>query len=131
MERRAINPWSWQEKLGYSQGIEVSAGQHVLYCAGQTATGPDGQVRHAGDMRAQLSGALDNVEAVLSAGGYTLRDVVRLNYYVTDIPAFFAGFDAIRDRLAAAGDPPSGTLLGVVRLARPELMVEVEATAVR
>jgi enamine deaminase RidA (YjgF/YER057c/UK114 family) len=131
MERRTINPWNWQEGLGYSQGIEVLAGERVLYCAGQTASGPDGRPRYAGDMRAQLSAALDNVEAVLRAGGYALSDVVRLNYYVTDVPAFFASFDAIRERLAAAGDPPSGTLLGVARLARPELMVEVEATAVR
>jgi enamine deaminase RidA (YjgF/YER057c/UK114 family) len=88
-------------------------------------------VRVFGDMRAQLSAALDNVEAVLGAGGYALRDVVRLNYYVTDIGAFFAGFDAIRERLCASGAPPAGTLLGVTRLARPELMVEMEATAVR
>jgi enamine deaminase RidA (YjgF/YER057c/UK114 family) len=131
MERRTINPWSWQEALGYSQGIEVTAGQRVLYCAGQTASGPDGRPRHAGDMRAQLSAALDNVEAVLGAGGYVLSDVVRLNYYVTDIPAFFASFDAIRARVCASGAPPSGTLLEVARLARPELMVEMEATAVR
>jgi enamine deaminase RidA (YjgF/YER057c/UK114 family) len=131
MERHPINPWTWQEALGYSQAIEIVAGQRVLYCAGQTASGPDGRARYAGDMRAQLSAALDNVEAVLGAGGYALRDVVRLNYYVTDIGAFFAGFDAIRERLCASGAPPAGTLLGVTRLARPELMVEMEATAVR
>jgi enamine deaminase RidA (YjgF/YER057c/UK114 family) len=131
MERRTINPWQWQEKLGYSQGIEVTAGQRVLYCAGQTATNANGQPQHAGDMRAQLAAALDNVEAVLQAGGYRLGDLVRLNYYTTDIPAFFANYAVVTGRLAAAGCLPSGTLLGVSRLARPELLVEIEATAVR
>jgi enamine deaminase RidA (YjgF/YER057c/UK114 family) len=131
MERRTVNPWQWQEKLGYSQAIEVVGGQRVLYCAGQTATGADGQPRHAGDMGAQLSAALDNVETVLREGGYSLADLVRLNYYTTDIPAFFAGYGRITSRLAAAGVLPSGTLLGVSRLARPELLVEIEGTAVR
>ncbi|HET7550681.1 MAG TPA: RidA family protein [Gemmatimonadaceae bacterium] len=131
MERRTINPWQWQEKLGYSQAIEVRGGERVLYCAGQTSAGPDGQPRYPGDMRAQLAAAMDNVEAVLRAGGYELKDVVRLNYYTTDIPAFFAGYSAVTDRLATAGILPSGTLLGVARLARPELLVEIEATAIR
>jgi enamine deaminase RidA (YjgF/YER057c/UK114 family) len=82
-------------------------------------------------MRSQLAAAMDNVEAVLRAGGYELKDIVRLNYYTTDIPAFFAGYSAVTDRLATAGILPSGTLLGVSRLARPELLVEIEATAVR
>jgi enamine deaminase RidA (YjgF/YER057c/UK114 family) len=131
MERRTINPGQWQERLGYSQAIEVTNGERVLYCAGQTSTGPDGQPRHPGDMRAQLAAAMDNVETVLQSGGYELKDVVRINYYTTDIPAFFAGYSVVTDRLAAAGILPSGTLLGVTRLARPELMVEIGATAVR
>jgi enamine deaminase RidA (YjgF/YER057c/UK114 family) len=131
MERRTINPWQWQEKLGYAQGIEVTAGQRVLYLAGQTATNADGQPQHAGDMGAQLVAALDNVEAVLEAGGYRLADLVRLNYYTTDIDAFFAHYGTVTSRLASAGCVPSGTLLGVTRLARPELMIEIEGTAVR
>ena len=131
MERRTINPRQWQEKLGYAQAIEITAGQRVLYCAGQTATDADGQPRHDGDMGAQLSAALDNLETVLKAGGYRLADLVRLNYYTTDIPAFFAHYGTVTRRLEAAGCLPSGTLLGVSRLARPELLVEIEGTAVR
>jgi 2-iminobutanoate/2-iminopropanoate deaminase len=131
MERRTINPWHWQEKLGYAQGIEVTAGERVLYCAGQTSTNADGQPQYAGDMGAQLAAALDNLETVLQAGGYRLSDVVRLNYYTTDMSAFFAHYGVITQRLSAAGCLPSGTLLGVARLARPELLVEIEATAVR
>jgi len=131
VERRTINPWRWQEKLGYSQAIEVTGGQRVLYCAGQTAVDPEGQPRHAGDMGAQMMAALDNVETVLQAAGYRLADLVRLNYYTTDIGAFFANYGVLMARLAAHGSPPSGTLLGVERLARPEYLIEIEGTAVR
>jgi enamine deaminase RidA (YjgF/YER057c/UK114 family) len=131
MERRTINPFKWQEKLGYSQAIEVTAGERVLYLAGQTSADANGQPRHPGDMRAQLTAALENVEGVLRAAGYELGDIVRMNYYVTDIPSFFAHSAVVTERLAAAGTVPSGTLLGVSRLARPEYLVELEATAVR
>jgi enamine deaminase RidA (YjgF/YER057c/UK114 family) len=131
MERRTINPWHWQEQLGYAQSIEVTAGQHVLYCAGQTATNAAGQPQHPGDMGAQLMAALDNLEVVLTSAGYRLADLVRLNYYTTDIDAFFANYGAVVRRLASADCLPSGTLLGVSRLARPELLGEVEGTAVR
>lgn len=73
MERRTVNPWQWQEKLGYAQAIEVTAGQRVLYCAGQTATNADGQQQHAGDMGAQLAAALDNLEAVVEIEGTAVR----------------------------------------------------------
>ena len=74
--------------------------------------------------------ALDNIEAVLAGAGMTLSNVVRLNIYTVDVDAFFGAFDIMQERLSAAGVAPPGTLLGVVRLAFPELMVELEATAV-
>jgi enamine deaminase RidA (YjgF/YER057c/UK114 family) len=131
MERRAINPWQWQDNFGYSQAIEVSGGQRVLYCAGQAASSAEGQPQYAGDMGGQLAAALDNLETVLQSGGYRLADLVRLNYYTTDIGAFFTHYEIVSGRLAAAGCAPSSTLLGVTSLAFPELLVEIEGTAVR
>ena len=56
--------------------------------------------------------------------------MVRLNYYTTDIEAFFESYAAVTSRLAEAGARVSSTLLGITRLAQPELLVEIEATAV-
>ena len=50
--------------------------------------------------------------------------------YTTDVEGFFASYQVAADRLAAAGVRPPATLLGVTRLAFPELLVELEATAV-
>ena len=78
-----------------------------------------------------LVNSLDNLEIVLGQAGYNLADVVRLNYYTTDVDGFLAEFDMAKSRLAEAGCRPSSTLLGVTRLAYPELLVEIEATAAK
>ena len=54
---------------------------------------------------------------------------MRLNYYTTDVDAFMGASAPAGQRLAAAGCRCATTLLGVTRLAFPELMVEIEATA--
>ena len=131
MERRNVNPWTWQDQFGFSQAVEVTGHQRTLICAGQTPTAPDGTTLHPGDMRGQVAAALDNLETVLGAAGYALSDVVRLNYFTTDIEAFFGAADILGERLGAAGIQPASTLLGVTRLAFPDLLVEIEATAVK
>ncbi len=81
-------------------------------------------------MRAQLTQALDNLETVLHTAGFTLADVVRLNIYTTDPDRLFESYDVLAGRLGAAACRQASTLLGVSRLAFPELLVELEATAV-
>jgi enamine deaminase RidA (YjgF/YER057c/UK114 family) len=127
---RVINPWTWQEKYGYVQAKEVPGTSRVLWCAGQTSIDADGNVVHAGDMEAQFHQALDNLETVLGEAGLALSDVVRFNYYTTDVDGLFSIFEGVTARLATAGCRAASTLLGVNRLAFPELLVEIEATAV-
>jgi 2-iminobutanoate/2-iminopropanoate deaminase len=130
LQVQPINPWTWQDKFGYSQGALVTNATRTLYCAGQTSVDTEGQPLHAGDMTAQLHQAFDNLEAVLRAAGLTLRNVVRLNYYVTNVGEFLAASGKLADRLAAAGCKPPGTLLGVAALFHPAILVEIEATAI-
>ncbi len=131
MQRTTINPWRWSVELGFNQAELVEGAGEVLYLAGQSAMGADGTPRHEGDMAGQITLALDNLEAVLAEAGMSLANVVRLNTYTTDIDAMFANYGIVAERLGAAGVRPPGSLLGVARLALPELMVELEATAVR
>jgi enamine deaminase RidA (YjgF/YER057c/UK114 family) len=131
MERRIVNPWTWQDEYGYVQANEVTGAERVLYCAGQTSVDDNGEPLHEGDMAGQIGQALDNLETVLREAGFTLADIVRLNYYTTDVDAFIEAGAAHGGRLAEAGCRPAGTLLGVARLAFPALLVEIEATAAR
>ncbi len=131
MERRVINPWKWQDEFGFVQAIEVTAVQKTLICAGQASQDGDGVPIHAGDMGAQTTQALDNLEAVLGQAGFTMADVVRVVIYTTDVDRFLAeGMEAWGGRLAATGCQPTTTLLGIARLAYPDLLIEFEATAV-
>ena len=131
MERKIVNPWKWQDQFGFVQANVVGGFQHLLLCSGQTAIDAEGKPCHPGDMRAQINMALDNLETVLREAGYTLADIVRMNYYTTDLDAFFQAHDVVVTRLAQAGCKPASTLLGVQRLAFPEFLVELEATAAR
>lgn len=129
MERTAINPWPWSTELGYDQGQVVTGHTRTLVVSGQAAMGPDGTPQHVGDVAAQLALAVANLEAVLAEAGMGLADVVRLTVYTTDVDALFPHYGVLAGRLGAAGASPTTTMLGVTRLALPDLLVELEATA--
>lgn len=130
MQTKPINPWTWQDKYGFSQAIDVSNPSRILFCSGQTSVDADGNPLHAGNMMAQLTQALDNLETVLAKAGLTLKHVVRLNFYTTNVPAYLQASAAVAGRLAEAGCNASATLLGVAALFHPDIMIELEATAV-
>ena len=130
-EQRQINPWTWQDQFGFSQAMEVTGATRALYCAGQTSVDREGRPLHPGDMGKQIGQALENLTTVLRAAGFTLGDVVRLNYYTTDVASFLAASGTAMSSLVEARCQPSSTLLGVASLAFPELLVEIEATAVK
>ena len=130
MERRAINPWAWQEQFGFAQAIDISDAKRTLLCSGQTSVDDEGNPVYPGDMAAQINKALDNLETVLREAGLGLSDVVRLNYYVTDVNAFLEAYESdTMSRLSQAGCRPAVTLLEIAQLFLPEVLVEIEATA--
>lgn len=130
MERTVINPWSWQDQFGFVHANAISDGNRVIYCAGQASVDDDGNPMHEDDMAGQIKQSLDNLATVLEQAGAALSDVVRLTYYVTDIGAFFGAMETVGPRLAQAECRPASTLLAVAGLAFPQLLVEIEATAV-
>jgi enamine deaminase RidA (YjgF/YER057c/UK114 family) len=129
MKRTAINPWPWSLQFAYNQAEVIEGAQRMLVCAGQTSTDADGAPAHAGDIAAQLTLALDNLDTVLAAANMSLADVVRLTIYTTDVDALLPHYGILAERLAGAGVTPPATLLGVTRLAFPDLLVEIDAMA--
>lgn len=129
MDRTTVNPWAWSLNFGYSQAQVVSGARRHLVCAGQAAVDGEGIPQYAGDLRAQMSMALDNLSTVLEAAGMTLEHITRLCIYTTDVDATLRHFDVLGERLRAAQVAPPMTLLGVNRLALPSLMIEIEASA--
>jgi enamine deaminase RidA (YjgF/YER057c/UK114 family) len=130
MKRTAVNPWPWSLHYGFNQADLVEGQSRTLYCSGQTSLDKDGKPQHAGDMRGQIKQAFDNLETVLRGADMTLANVVRLVIYTTDVDSLLQGFDIVGSRLTSAGAVPAQTMLGVNRLFLPQLLVELEATAV-
>ena len=129
MQRKAINPWSWFDRLGFDQAELIEGHQQLLLCSGQDAVDVDGQPQHPGDIDAQLEVALDNLEAVLADANMTLGNVARLNVYATDVDQLFGHWHRITDRMDNADGRFATTVLGVAQLPA-ELLVMLEATAV-
>jgi enamine deaminase RidA (YjgF/YER057c/UK114 family) len=76
-----------------------------------------------GDMAAQISQALDNLEVVLSNAELSFPNVARLNYYTTDVSAFLDAAGMLGARLGPLGCQPSSALLGAGSLFHPDLLV--------
>jgi enamine deaminase RidA (YjgF/YER057c/UK114 family) len=130
VERKPINPWSWSEQLGFDQAELIEGHRRQLVCSGQDAVDADGQPQHPGDMAAQLRLALDNLETVLAGADMDLGNVVRLNAYTTDVDELFKNWAGLKDRLGKSDGRFATSVVGVTRLAAPQLMVLLEATAV-
>jgi enamine deaminase RidA (YjgF/YER057c/UK114 family) len=130
MQARPINPQKWLEAFNVNQAIEVTGGQRVLYVSGQTSNDASGAPMHPGDLVAQFKLAWQNLVEVLAAAGMEPRNIVRLNFYTTDVPTFMTKAGELVPIFASAGCKPVSTLLGVASLFEPNAMIELEATAV-
>jgi enamine deaminase RidA (YjgF/YER057c/UK114 family) len=109
----------------YSHGVEVPPGKRLVLCSGQLGIGPDDTVPEDAGAQAEL--CFGNVAAILGEAGLGLKDIVRINAYVTD-RAHLRAYMEVRDRLFESPAPAS-TLMIVSGFARPEFKVEVEAFA--
>ncbi len=126
-----INPTTWNLGFHYDQAQLRPAPTQLLTVAGQGPIDADGQFLHEGDVAAQMSLAVANLEDLLARGGMDLGDVLRLTIYVTDMDAALDAYGSLVERLAAHGATPPATLVEVRRLAIPGMAVEIDATAGR
>jgi len=129
MEKRTINPWTWQKDRSYHQAVEVKNVESTLYVSGQTAIDDNG-VSSDADMKSQLELAIKNLERVVTEAGYDCKNIVRLNIYTTSTEALWPHFNILQDWVAKHGMEQALTLLEVVSLFET-LTVELEATVVK
>ncbi|TDS10994.1 RidA family protein [Sphingobacterium paludis] len=130
MVKTVINPWEWQNELGYVQAVEVKEVKSTLYVSGQAAVNPDGTSSNA-DMHTQFKLAINNLETVINQAGYACKDIVRLTIYSTSSKEFMSTcIDLLKDFARKHEMKQSLTLLEVVGL-NETMNVELEATAVK
>jgi enamine deaminase RidA (YjgF/YER057c/UK114 family) len=129
MKSNVINPWRWQEQFGYQQGHHVIGAQSTLWISGQTSVDGDGKPVSVGDMRGQIHLVIENIEAVLAAADMTPANIVRIKFLTTDMDLFVKRAYELK-RLNDTGSRHTSTVAEVSRLAYPEFLIEMEATAV-
>lgn len=129
MEKRTVNPWSWQNERSYSQAVEVKNVESTLYCSGQAAIDPDGTSSDK-DMKSQLQQAIANLEEVISKAGYECKNIVRLNIYTTSTKKLWPHFSILQEWIAKHNIEQAVTMLEVNGLFET-LTIELEATAVK
>ncbi|MGH6781902.1 MAG: RidA family protein [Sphingomonadaceae bacterium] len=123
---KPLNPPSIRAPFArYSHGVELPAGQRLVFCSGQLGIAADGSVPE--DARAQADLCFANIAAILGEAGMTLADVVRVNAYVTD-RAHMKPYMESRDAHVGT-PPPASTLMIVSGFTLPEFKVEIEVVA--
>lgn len=128
---QAVQPPGWAPPVGYANGVLAHGATRRLYVAGQVAFGPDGRMRHPGDLVAQATLAFANVRAVLDAAGARPEHVVRMRLFVRSAAGYAQHAAAIGKgwRTHLGRWFPAMTLVEVARLYEPEALIEVEADA--
>ena len=122
------NPAEIAPPIGaYSHGIEVPPGARTLHISGQVGIAPDGKV--APGIEGQTEAALNTIVGILKAAGMGVQDIVKMTTFLIDANDI-AKVRAVRVRIL--GDHrPASTLLVISRLAAPEYLIEIEATAAK
>ena len=123
-----LQPAGWPRPKGYANGMAATG--CVVVIAGQI--GWDSEGRFADGLVAQVGQALENIIAVLAEAGGRAEHIVRLTWYVTDIPAYRAQASAIGPvwRAVMGRHFPTMSVVGVTELVETQALVEIEATAV-
>ena len=98
-----------------------------IFVSGQAALDLEGNLVGVGDFNAQAVQAFENLKAVLTAGGSSLDQLLKVTIYLTDMTNF-ENVVAIRERYFSP-PWPADTLVEVSALALPELMIEIEGVA--
>jgi len=115
----------WVESWGYSRALRRG---NLVEVSGTTAVGADGVVIAEGNVYLQTKQALGTIAAALVELGGSIEDVVRTRVYLRDIEQFADAGRAHNEVFAAIR--PVSTCLGGVDFLLPEILVEVEASAV-
>ncbi len=128
-----VNPEGLPKPEVYRQ-LSIARGSRLVFLSGQVARDAEGNPVGPGDFAAQVEQAYLNIGRALDEIGGSFDDVAKLTIYVVDwdatkYPLLGEGVARAAARLGVDPTKPI-TLIGVAALGEPDLMVEVEATAV-
>ncbi|MFV2103963.1 RidA family protein [Micromonospora sp. LOL_024] len=129
-----ISPDGLQPNTPYHH-VAVATGSRHIHVSGQIARLADGSPVAPGDLAGQVAQTLRNTGRALAGVDASFDDVVRLTFYVTEwapekIGPFMAGIESVVEELGLPWPLPPASLIGVDHLFEPDVLVELEATAI-
>ena len=128
MAKITMNPEGLPMPRGSYSLVNIVQPGRMVFIAGQTASDTEGNVVGVADVRAQTRHILGKIKRAVEAAGGTINDVVAMNVFTTDV-RYHRDINEVRREVLGANFPTS-TMVQVVALARPELLLEINATAV-
>ncbi|WP_285761241.1 RidA family protein [Nocardiopsis ansamitocini] len=133
MTVRRFTPEGMMQPTPYHH-VAVGTGTRHVHVSGQIARLADSTPVAPGDLAGQVAQALRATATGLAGAGATFADVLRLTFYVTEweperIGAFMAGVESVAEEIGLPQPLPPSSLIGVDYLFEPDVLVEVEATA--
>ena len=115
----------WEDIVGYSRAVRVG---NTIEVAGTTAVDEQGNVVGLNNAYEQTRFSLGKIEKALTAAGASLKDVVRTRMFVTDISKWEEIGRAHGEFFRTI--KPAASMIEVKGLISPELVVEIEVTAI-
>jgi enamine deaminase RidA (YjgF/YER057c/UK114 family) len=114
----------WEEVVGYSRAVRVG---DTIEVSGTAGAGPDGAVVARGDVYAQTRDALRIIGSALEELGASFEDVIRTRIFLTDPSRWEEAGRAHGEVFSSIR--PATILAGVTGFVDPDILVEIEATA--
>jgi len=126
--KKIVQPPDLPIRNTHSQVVTVSGGT-LVFVAGMTSRSEkDASPVYPLDMRAQIRQVCENIGRALRSVGADFSDVVKTTTFTVDVDEYHRVSDERFKYFQR--DLPTSALIGVSRLAHPDLMVEIEAMAV-
>ena len=115
----------WEDIVGYSRAVKVG---NLVEVTGTVASGDDGTVVGENDAYTQTKYIYEKIESVLKRAGASMKDVVRVRMFVTDISRWQEYGRAHSEFFKDI--KPCNTMVEVRALIEPAYLIEIEATAI-
>ena len=124
-----IHPDGLSKNPAFSQAVITQGNGKTIYIGGQDAVNEKGEIVGKGNIAEQTEQVMKNIETALAACGATFENLVKLTIHIVQGQDIRLGFQASQKYLGRLKNPPAITGFFVVALARPDLLIEVDAIA--
>ncbi|WP_294819693.1 RidA family protein [uncultured Flavobacterium sp.] len=124
-----LNPDTLMKSPAFSQVAITSGSGRTIYIGGQNAVNEKGEVVGKGNIAAQTEQVMFNIEAALEAAGAGIKDIIKMNIYITQGQDIRKGFEASQRFFKDNANQPVITSLFVAGMGNPNYLLEIDAVA--